>query len=198
MLRSINKGLEQILRITAAILLFGLFLIIFMQVILRYFFNTGFKWIDGISVMGFIWLAMVGSALGVRGNSLARVTILESKYNGREGLFFWVQKLSTLLFMGVLCYRDDKPIVLYDVCEFTEGQIISDQELREMGDKFVIHPLGSILLEARQLNNYYAEYKKKGTTKDLFLQDKLEKRQVYQDILGYSEYMQLRETYKAR
>lgn len=54
MLRSINKGLEQILRITAAILLFGLSLIIFMQVILRYFFNTGFKWIDGISVMGFI------------------------------------------------------------------------------------------------------------------------------------------------
>lgn len=95
-------------------------------------------------------------------------------------------------------YRDDKPIVLYDVCEFTEGQIISDQELQEMGYKFVIHPLGSILLEARQLNNYYAEYKKKGTTKDLFLQDKFEKRQVYQDILGYTEFMQLREKYKVK
>lgn len=104
MLRSINKGLEQILRIVAAVLLFGLFLIIFMQVILRYFFNTGFKWIDGISVMGFLWLAMVGSALGVRGNSLARVTIFETKFAGREGLFFWIQKISTLLFMGVLCY----------------------------------------------------------------------------------------------
>lgn len=103
-LKNLNKGIELILKIVAAVLLFGLFLIIFMQVILRYFFSTGFKWIDGVSVMGFVWLAMVGSALGVRGNSLARVTIFESKFQNREGMFFWVQKISTLAFMGVLCY----------------------------------------------------------------------------------------------
>lgn len=93
-------------------------------------------------------------------------------------------------------YRADKPVVLYDVCEFTEGQIFSNQELQEMGYKFVIHPLGSILLEARQLNNYYAEYKEKGTTKDLFYKGVFEKRQVYQDILGYTDFMNLREKYK--
>lgn len=95
-------------------------------------------------------------------------------------------------------YRDDKPVVLYDVCEFTEGQIFSNQELQEMGYKFVIHPLGSILLEARQLNNYYAEYKEKGTTKDLFNKGVFEKRQVYQDILGYTDFMNLREKYKTK
>lgn len=95
-------------------------------------------------------------------------------------------------------YRDEKPIVLYDVCEFTEGQIFSNQELQEMGYKFVIHPLGSILLEARQLNNYYAEYKEKGTTKDLFNKGVFEKRQVYQDILGYTEFMNLRDQYKLK
>ena len=104
MLRSINRVLELILKIAAVILLFGLFMIIFWQVILRYFFSTGFKWIDGISVMGFVWLAMVGSALGVRKNALARVTIFETKFQNRETLFFWVQKISTLVFMGVLCY----------------------------------------------------------------------------------------------
>ncbi len=93
-------------------------------------------------------------------------------------------------------YRDDTPVVLYDVCEFTEGQIFSNQELEEMGYKFVIHPLASILHEARTMNNLYKEYKKKGTTMDLFKQGIFENRQVYQDILGYSEAMALREKYK--
>lgn len=93
-------------------------------------------------------------------------------------------------------YREDTPVVLYDVCEFTEGQIFSDQELEEMGYKFVIHPLASILHEARTMNRLYSEYKKKGSTMDLFKEDIFEKRQVYQDILGYSEAMALREKYK--
>ena len=93
-------------------------------------------------------------------------------------------------------YRDDTPVVLYDVCEFTEGQIFSNQELEEMGYKFVIHPLASILHEARTMNNLYKEYKENGTTMDLFKQGIFENRQVYQDILGYSEAMALREKYK--
>lgn len=93
-------------------------------------------------------------------------------------------------------YRDDTPVVLYDVCEFTEGQIFSNQELEEMGYKFVIHPLASILHEARTMNNLYKEYKEKGSTMDLFKQGIFENRQVYQDILGYSEAMALREKYK--
>ena len=79
-------------------------------------------------------------------------------------------------------YRDDKPIVLYDVCEFEEGRIFSDQELEEMGYKFVIHPLASILHEAY--------------TKSMYQRGIFEKQQVYQDILGYSDAMALREKYK--
>lgn len=93
-------------------------------------------------------------------------------------------------------YRDDKPVVLYDVCEFTEGQIFSNEELEEMGYKFVIHPLASILHEAYTMNQLYKEYKEKGTTIDLFKKGIFEQRQVYQDILGYSEAMALREKYK--
>ena len=70
------------------------------------------------------------------------------------------------------------------------------QELEEMGYKLVIHPLGTILHEAYTMNRFYKEYKEKGTTKDLFLEGIFEKRQVYQDILGYSEAMALREKYK--
>ena len=93
-------------------------------------------------------------------------------------------------------YRDDKPIVLYDVCEFEEGRIFSDQELEEMGYKFVIHPLASILHEAYTMNEFYKEYKATGNTKSMYQRGIFEKQQVYQDILGYSDAMALREKYK--
>lgn len=93
-------------------------------------------------------------------------------------------------------YRDDKPIVLYDVCEFEEGRIFSDQELEEMGYKFVIHPLASILHEAYTMNEFYKEYKATGNTKRMYQRGIFEKQQVYQDILGYSDAMALREKYK--
>lgn len=93
-------------------------------------------------------------------------------------------------------YRDDKPIVLYDVCEFEEGRIFSNQELEEMGYKFVIHPLASILHEAYTMNEFYKEYKATGNTKSMYQRGIFEKQQVYQDILGYSDAMALREKYK--
>ena len=93
-------------------------------------------------------------------------------------------------------YRDDKPIVLYDVCEFEEGRIFSNQELEEMGYKFVIHPLASILHEAYTMNEFYKEYKATGNTKSMDQRGIFEKQQVYQDILGYSDAMALREKYK--
>lgn len=93
-------------------------------------------------------------------------------------------------------YRDDKPIVLYDVCEFEEGRIFNDQELEEMGYKFVIHPLASILHEAYTMNEFYKEYKATGNTKSMYQRGIFEKQQVYQDILGYSDAMALREKYK--
>lgn len=93
-------------------------------------------------------------------------------------------------------YRDDKPIVLYDVCEFEEGRIFSDQELEEMGYKFVMHPLASILHEAYTMNEFYKEYKATGNTKSMYQRGIFEKQQVYQDILGYSDAMALREKYK--
>lgn len=93
-------------------------------------------------------------------------------------------------------YRDDKPIVLYDVCEFEEGRIFSNQELEEMGYKFVIHPLASILHEAYTMNEFYKEYKATGNTKSMYQRGIFEKQQVYQNILGYSDAMALREKYK--
>ena len=56
----------------------------------------------------------------------------------------------------------DHTPVLYDVCEFTRGQIYSNQELLEMGFKIVIHPLASILMHAKTMMNLYKQYRDTG------------------------------------
>ena len=67
-----------------------------------------------------------------------------------------------------------------------------------MGYKIVIHPLASILHEAYTMNRFYREYKEKGSTMDLFHEGIFEDRRVYQDILGYSEAMDIREKYSSK
>lgn len=104
MLSKIANVIEKIFKFLSATILFGLFLIIFAQVILRYCFNTGFKWIDGACVMGFVWIGMLGSAIGIHTDSLARVTLIEEKFKKHDGIFFWMQKIVCLIFMFVLSY----------------------------------------------------------------------------------------------
>ena len=104
MLSKLSNLIEKIFKFLSAAVLFGLFLIIFAQVILRYCFNTGFKWIDGVSVMGFIWIGMLGSAIGVHTDSLARVTLVEEEFKKHECFFFWIQRIVCLIFMFVLSY----------------------------------------------------------------------------------------------
>lgn len=104
MLSKIADIIEKAFKLISAVILFGLFLIIFAQVILRYCFNTGFKWTDGVCVMGFVWIGMLGSAIGVHSDSLARVTLIEEKFKKHDGIFFWSQRIICLIFMIVLTY----------------------------------------------------------------------------------------------
>ena len=46
------------------------------------------------------------------------------------------------------------------------------------------------------MNEFYKEYKATGNTKSMYQRGIFEKQQVYQDILGYSDAMALREKYK--
>ena len=82
--------------------------------------------------------------------------------------------------------------ILADVCEFTTGQIYSDEELLAMGYKLVIHPLASVLFEARALTELYTYYKEHGTTLGLAEQGLFMPRPEYQDLVGYSQEMGIR------
>lgn len=82
--------------------------------------------------------------------------------------------------------------ILADVCEFTTHQIYSDKELKDMGYKMVIHPLMSILCEAKILMRLYSHYKENGTTMELAKEGMFMPRPEYQDLVGYSDEMSIR------
>ena len=61
-----------------------------------------------------------------------------------------------------------------------------------MGYKLVIHPLASVLFEARALTELYTYYKEHGTTLGLAEQGLFMPRPEYQDLVGYSQEMGIR------
>ncbi len=86
--------------------------------------------------------------------------------------------------------------LLADVCEFTLHQIYSDQELYDMGYKMVIHPLASVLMQAKMLSELYGHYKEHGSTLELAKKGLFMSREEYQELVGYSYEMNLRELIK--
>lgn len=87
---------------------------------------------------------------------------------------------------------DNVPI-LADVCEFTTHQIYSDRQLEDMGYKMVIHPLMSVLLEANALRGLYTYYRENGTTMGMAEKGMFMPRPQYQDLVGYSWEMSMKE-----
>lgn len=70
----------------------------------RYYFHSGFLWIEGTTVLGFIWLGMIGTALGIRKKSLINVTFIQDRFNKSEKVFVWIQRLLCLAFLFILGY----------------------------------------------------------------------------------------------
>lgn len=65
---------------TLAVFLFAsLLILLFVQVVLRYAFNTGFSWIEDFSVFCFIWISLLGVALGVSRKSHIAVDAITAK-----------------------------------------------------------------------------------------------------------------------
>jgi len=102
--RKLTEALEKLLEWLGSIILFAMFITLFLQVILRFLFHTGFLWIEGTTIMGFIWLGMIGTALGIRKLSLINVTFLQDHFKEKKSFFLWIQRILTLVFLSILGY----------------------------------------------------------------------------------------------
>jgi C4-dicarboxylate transporter DctQ subunit len=87
---NIAKRIYQFEKWLVILLLAGIFGITFMQVILRYVFNTGFAWVPEIAVFAFITATLVGCSTGTVSGVHVGVDVLVKKFPVRFYKFFMV------------------------------------------------------------------------------------------------------------
>lgn len=71
--------LEKIVSILASLAMAGIVLIVFINVIMRYVFNTGLTWSDEVSVNLFVWFIFLGGILAALYGLHLKVDVFTSK-----------------------------------------------------------------------------------------------------------------------
>jgi TRAP-type C4-dicarboxylate transport system permease small subunit len=65
LLKSVNRRAVAVERLVAGSLVFAVFVVVLLQVVMRYLFARPNPWTEELSRFGFIWLSMLGAALAV-------------------------------------------------------------------------------------------------------------------------------------
>ncbi|MFH1757902.1 MAG: TRAP transporter small permease [Pseudomonadota bacterium] len=87
------------------ILLAGIFGITFLQVVLRYVFNTGFSWVPEIAVFAFITATLVGCSTGVVNGVHVGVDVLVKKFSkGAQKFFVLFANFCGMVLYSFICY----------------------------------------------------------------------------------------------
>jgi C4-dicarboxylate transporter DctQ subunit len=81
----------------------------FIQVILRYFFNSGFAWVPEIVVFAFISMTLLGASTGIRNGVHIGVDVIVKlfplKFQKFSDIFANLSGAALLLFMSYLTYK---------------------------------------------------------------------------------------------
>ncbi|MCJ7809628.1 MAG: TRAP transporter small permease [Desulfobulbaceae bacterium] len=81
----------------------------FVQVILRYFFNSGFAWVPEIVVFSFITMTLLGASTGIRNGVHIGVDVIVKlfplKFQKFSNIFSNLSGAALLLFMSYLTYK---------------------------------------------------------------------------------------------
>lgn len=93
----VGKGLE----ISAVIILATMSSLVFLNVVLRYGFNTGISVTEEVSRYLFVWLTFLGAILAFNSNQHVNVTLLTEKLSFRSRKILGVLTDSVMLFC---CY----------------------------------------------------------------------------------------------
>ncbi|MBA4491783.1 TRAP transporter small permease [Paracoccus sp. S1E-3] len=83
-----------------ALLLAGMIVMVFTNVVMRYGFDSGLRWGIELSRLAFVWIAMLGSALALRSNEHLAVTELVETFLPGALRPLWV--LTRLVIIGLL------------------------------------------------------------------------------------------------
>lgn len=81
-MKMFKKYLDKVFNwalVLAMILLVAMVIIVFMNVVLRYGFNSGIRWTEEVSLVIVIWFTFIAMALGVKENLHINISVLPKK-----------------------------------------------------------------------------------------------------------------------
>ncbi len=81
-MKTFKKYLDNVFNLAlvlAMVLLVAMVIIVFMNVVLRYGFNSGIRWSEEVSLVIVIWFTFIAMALGVKENLHISITVLPKK-----------------------------------------------------------------------------------------------------------------------
>lgn len=97
----LDKNLEEVFMGSTVVIMF---VILFGQTLLRYFFNAALNWPEELSRFVFIWYVFVGMAYCERYHTHLIVDFLTAFFPKLKLVYAWVGDFSVLAFSGVMAY----------------------------------------------------------------------------------------------
>jgi TRAP-type C4-dicarboxylate transport system permease small subunit len=91
--------LERVLKLTAVTLVLLMLLALAAQVFLRYVFGKSLSWSEELALLGFAWVIVISTSIGVRRMTHARMDLLVNILPA--SLHRWLERLVSLLLLAL-------------------------------------------------------------------------------------------------
>ena len=91
--------LERVLKLTAVTIVLLMLLALTAQVFLRYVFGKSLSWSEELALLGFAWIVVITTAIGVRRMTHARMDLMLNILP--VSLHKWLEKLIALLLLAL-------------------------------------------------------------------------------------------------
>jgi TRAP-type C4-dicarboxylate transport system permease small subunit len=91
--------LERVLKLTAVTIVLLMLLALTAQVFLRYVFGKSLSWSEELALLGFAWIVVITTAIGVRRMTHARMDLMLNVLPA--SLHQWLEKLIALMLLAL-------------------------------------------------------------------------------------------------
>lgn len=157
------KGINSLLHGMIAVCLSCMTIFVFMNVILRYFFNSGLTWAEEASRYLFIWLIFLGSIVAYQQNAHLGVDTLVQKLSmkGRKVLFI----VNNILLLGTMALVVDGT---WKITLLTVDQVSASMRM-PLAWVYVSGFIASLSMSFISLHNLYRAFTNKLDENDLVM-----------------------------
>lgn len=101
----ISEELNRAVKYVAALLTTAMTVLVFLQVLFRYVLNSPLDWSEELSSFAFVWMALLGASIGLRGNLHPRLDIFFDRFpHGLQKIVMVLINLSIIFMLVVLFY----------------------------------------------------------------------------------------------